>query len=161
LIKISCEVLVSRVPIHKKKPFGNIDLGGSHRMTPQRQVVYEILMSNRDHPTATEVFIRVQERMPSISLATVYNCLDTLAAAGIVKQVNVDREPSRYCGNLAPHAHFHCETCTTVMDIDLKDGEEPSKSVKLPRGAKIQKVEVEVRGQCPECVRKEKQKNNL
>ena len=94
-------------------------------MTPQRQVVYEILMSSRDHPTATEVFIRVQERMPSISLATVYNCLDTLAVAGIVKQVNVDREPSRYCGNLAPHAHFHCETCTTVMDIDLKDGEEP------------------------------------
>ena len=85
MIKISFGVLLSRVPIHKKKPFGNIDLGGSHRMTPQRQVVYEILMSSRDHPTATEVFIRVQERMPSISLATVYNCLDTLAAAGIVK----------------------------------------------------------------------------
>jgi len=73
----------------------------------------------------------------------------------------VDREPSRYCGNLAPHAHFHCETCTTVMDIDLKDEEEPTKSVRLPRGAKIQKVEVAVRGQCPECVRKEKQKNSL
>jgi|TARA_B100000686_G_C16693275_1_gene918966 Fe2+ or Zn2+ uptake regulation protein len=161
LIKISFEVLVSTVPAHKRKSSKSIDLGGGHRMTPQRRIVYEILMDSRDHPTATEVFMRVQDRMPSISLATVYNCLDTLAAAGIVKQVNVDREPSRYCGNLAPHAHFHCETCTTVMDIDLKDEEEPTKSVRLPRGAKIQKVEVAVRGQCPECVRKEKQKNSL
>ncbi|MFL2479914.1 MAG: Fur family transcriptional regulator [Verrucomicrobiales bacterium] len=147
------------MPVHKKKLSEKIDLGGGHRMTPQRQVVYDVLMSSRDHPTATEVFIRVQEKMSSISLATVYNCLDTLAVAGIVKQVNVDREPSRYCGNLAPHAHFHCETCATVMDIDLKDGVEPSGSVKLPRGAKIQKVEVAVRGQCPECVRTNKRKN--
>jgi Fe2+ or Zn2+ uptake regulation protein len=161
LIKISLAVLVSRVQAHKRKLSDNIDLGEGHRMTPQRQVVYEVLMSSRDHPTATEVFIRVQKKMSSISLATVYNCLETLAVAGIVKQVNVDREPSRYCGNLAPHAHFHCETCATVMDVDLKGGEEPSKLLKLPRGAKIEKVEVEVRGQCPECARKEKQKDNL
>jgi Fur family peroxide stress response transcriptional regulator len=49
------------------------------RLTPQRRHVYEVLMAKRDHPTATEVFIRAQKRMPSISLATVYNCLETRA----------------------------------------------------------------------------------
>ena len=140
------------------KNIQRINLGGGHRMTPQRREVYGVLMEYHDHPPATEVFMRVQERMPAISLATVYNCLDTLAVAGVVKQVNVDREPSRYCGNLLPHAHFHCEHCGTVLDIDLKDGAEPSKAVKLPRGAKVQRFEIAVRGQCPKCARAEKVK---
>ncbi len=130
-----------------------IDLGGGHRMTPQRREVYEVLMEHKDHPTATEVFMRVKERMPTISLATVYNCLDTLASAGVVKQVNVDREPSRYCGNLTPHAHFHCEECGTVLDIDLKEGAEPAKAVKVPRGATVDRFEVAVRGHCPKCAK--------
>ena len=125
-------------------------------MTPQRRFVYEVLMNSIDHPTATEVFIRVKDKMDSISLATVYNCLDALVGVGVVRQVNVDREPSRYCGNLEPHAHFHCETCASVMDVDLKEGTDPSNSIKLPRGAKVEKFELAVRGQCPGCVRLKK-----
>ena len=105
----------------------SIKLGDGHRMTPQRREVYEVLMEHQDHPTATEVFMRVKERMPAISLATVYNCLDTLSGAGCIIQVNVDREPSRYCGNLSPHGHFHCEACGTVLDVQLKEGAEAAR----------------------------------
>ncbi len=138
---------------NNNKIIEQINFGEGHRMTPQRRFVYEVLMGSIDHPTATEVFIRVKDKMDSISLATVYNCLDALVGVGVVRQVNVDREPSRYCGNLEPHAHFHCETCASVMDVDLKEGADPSNSVKLPRGAKVEKFELAVRGQCPECVR--------
>ena len=79
---------------------------------------------------------------------------------GVVRQVNVDREPSRYCGNLEPHAHFHCESCASVEDISLKDGAKPSNSLKLPRGVKVEKFEVVVRGLCPECALSNKLKNN-
>ena len=136
-----------------------IQLGDGHRMTPQRREVYGVLMERRDHPTATEVFIRAKQRMPTISLATVYNCLDTLVGAGVVKQVNVDREPSRYCGNLSPHAHFHCEDCGAVLDLDLKDDVEPSDLVKVSRGASVEKVEVVVRGTCPTCGKKARAKS--
>ncbi|HCR30287.1 MAG TPA: transcriptional repressor, partial [Opitutae bacterium] len=47
------------------------------RSTRQREVVYDAILSKRDHPTADEIFARVKSAMPSISLATVYNCLDT------------------------------------------------------------------------------------
>ncbi|MCP4849035.1 MAG: transcriptional repressor [Verrucomicrobiaceae bacterium] len=133
-----------------------MNLGDGHRMTPQRREVYEVLMENQDHPTATEVFMRVKERMPAISLATVYNCLDTLSGAGFIIQVNVDREPSRYCGNLSPHGHFHCEDCGTILDVRLKEGVQASGTVTLPRGAVAERFEVAVRGHCPECVRKRK-----
>ena len=58
------------------------------RFTDQRRAVYDALMNRRDHPTAVEVFMRVKGKVPSISLATVYNCLETLTGCGLVKTVN-------------------------------------------------------------------------
>jgi Fur family peroxide stress response transcriptional regulator len=103
------------------------------RFTEQRRAVYDALMGKRDHPTAVEVFIRVKGRMPSISLATVYNCLETLTDCGLVKAVNHDREPSRYCPNLAEHAHLFCDGCHGVLDVPLRSHE------------------VSFRGLCPKC----------
>jgi Fe2+ or Zn2+ uptake regulation protein len=124
-------------------------LGGG-RLTHRRQEVYEVLLEQRDHPTATEVFLRVKDRVPSISLATVYNCLETLTDAGLVKQVNLDRAPSRYCPNLDEHGHFHCSQCGGITDIDFKDGTHQS-HLRLPRGSVVNHVEVAIKGLCPEC----------
>lgn len=90
-----------------------------HRSTPQREVVYKVITEKRDHPTADEIFARVKAHMPTISLATVYNCLETLVSCGLVKQVNLERAPTRYCPNLHEHAHFHDDTTGEVHDIDL------------------------------------------
>ena len=76
------------------------------RMTRQRQEVYRTLMQERNHPTANDVFMRVKDRLPNISLATVYNCLETLARSGLVKQVNLDRGAARFCANRRTHGHF-------------------------------------------------------
>src|ERR1700761_8661057 len=89
------------------------------RSTPQREVVYQSLLAKRDHPTADEVFARVKSDMPNISLATVYNCLETLVNCHLVRQVNFERGPTRYCPNLRPHAHFHDEKTGATHDIDL------------------------------------------
>lgn len=89
------------------------------RPTPQREVVYQVILSKRDHPTAEEVFDRVKSRMPTISLATVYNCLDALVQSGLIKQVNYVRKPTRYCPNLHEHAHFHDLATGEIHDIEL------------------------------------------
>jgi len=125
-------------------------------MTKQRKLVYDVLMDERDHPTATEVYIRSKERMSSISLATVYNCLETLSAAGLVKQVNVGRDASRYCPNLAPHAHFICGKCEEVYDIGLKNDAEMESVWALPEGTRIDHLEVAMKGLCAKCNAKQK-----
>ncbi len=135
-----------------------LKLTGDLRMTKQRREVYDVLMSKRDHPTATEVFMRAKEHMPSISLATVYNCLETLVQCGLVKQVNVDREPSRYCGNMTDHGHFHCDECGAVTDLDLRREAEPKEYLKLPRGSVVEKFEMAARGLCPDCAKAAKAK---
>ncbi|NBX60826.1 MAG: transcriptional repressor, partial [Opitutaceae bacterium] len=80
------------------------------RPTAQREVVFKVILEKRDHPTADEIFARVKSQMPTISLATVYNCLETLVQCQLIRQVNLERAPTRYCPNLHQHAHFHDET---------------------------------------------------
>ena len=127
------------------------DFGGL-RMTKQRQVVYDVLTDlGPSHPTASEVFVSAKERMPSISLATVYNCLETLTGAGAIKQVNIDREASRFCPNLQPHAHFYCTGCDSVFDIGLASGVDPSSVWALPNGCRVEEMHVAMRGICGTC----------
>jgi Fur family peroxide stress response transcriptional regulator len=119
------------------------------RFTPQRQHVYDVLLSERDHPTAEEVFIRAKRRMPEISMATVYNCLDALVQSGVARQVTVDRGATRFCPNMQEHGHFYCDACESVFDINLPD-KEPAK-IALPRGFKAARYEIAVHGLCAEC----------
>ena len=91
------------------------------RPTRQRTAVYECILTKRDHPTADDILSRVRHTLPTISFATVYNCLETLVSCGLVRQVNFDRSPSRYCPNLSPHAHFKCEKTGEIFDLKLND----------------------------------------
>ena len=116
------------------------------RTTPQREVVYNVLRKKRDHPTADEVFARVKSELPSISLATVYNCLDTLVACDLVRAVNFERSPTRYCPNLRPHAHFHDEKTGQTHDIDLSPAIVEKVRAILPRGYAASSVEIIFRG---------------
>lgn len=119
------------------------------RMTKQRRGVYSILLHKRDHPTANEVFRRVQEDIPTISLATVYNCLDALVNHGLITRVNFDREPSRFCVNRSSHVHFKDEKTGTIHDISFKDGCQITDLLDLPNGIEASELEVTIRGSLP------------
>jgi Fur family peroxide stress response transcriptional regulator len=121
------------------------------RFTAQRREVYDALLMKRDHPTAVDVFMRVQKKLPGISLATVYNCLETLTECGLARAVNHDRQPSRYCANLEPHAHFFCEQCGAVQDVPTGEAVPATTGWQLPAGAVVTHQEVAFRGQCAEC----------
>jgi Fe2+ or Zn2+ uptake regulation protein len=128
---------------------------GGLRMTPQRRQVFDVLLDEQNHPTATEVFLRAKERMPSISLATVYNCLENLVECGLVRQVHIDREPTRYCPNLSDHGHFVCTECGGVTDVDLDKKSLGKKAFwRLPAGYSVTSVEVNLRGICARCCSK-------
>jgi Fur family transcriptional regulator, peroxide stress response regulator len=128
--------------------------GNGLRMTRQRQVVYEVVMAERSHPTAEEVHRQVRLKMPSVSLATVYNCLDTLVDCGLIRQVNRDRDSSRYCGNLKRHGHFHCSTCGSIHDIDLTENVLTQLAPTPASGFRVQQFEIIFRGLCPVCQKK-------
>ncbi|MBV8641925.1 MAG: transcriptional repressor [Verrucomicrobia bacterium] len=117
------------------------------RLTRQREEVFGLLLQRRDHPTATQVFLRAKKHMPSISLATIYNCLEALVDSGLVKQVNLDRAPTRYCANLLEHSHFYCESCGTISDVETPF----NGTWNLPPGFIVAQAEVSLKGRCAKC----------
>jgi Fur family peroxide stress response transcriptional regulator len=120
------------------------------RPTAQRRQVYSVLLRKRDHPSAEEVFLRAKEAMPDISMATVYNCLDTLVKCGLVKQVNHDRGATRFCSNMSEHHHFYCDECGGTFDIDT-DPEAGHPDMTLPAGFRMRRFEIAFNGLCPQC----------
>jgi Fur family peroxide stress response transcriptional regulator len=79
-------------------------------------------------------------------MATVYNCLETLVSCGLVKQVNIEREPTRYCPNLAPHAHFHCRDTGRVYDVPVSPDMMHELAEVLPDEYRADSVELVFRG---------------
>jgi Fur family peroxide stress response transcriptional regulator len=116
------------------------------RPTPQREVVFKVITEKRDHPTADEIFARVKSQMPTISLATVYNCLETLVQCGLVRQVNLERGATRYCPNLHEHAHFHDNATGKVHDIELPSELLAQLRAVLPDGFAASSIELTFRG---------------
>ena len=104
------------------------------RSTKQRLCVYDIILEKRDHPTADDIFIRVRKKLPKISFATVYNCLETFVKYGLVKKINLDRSSSRYCPNLSPHAHFKCSDTGQIIDLPITGDTLISLESILPKG---------------------------
>jgi len=134
-------------PSSKSAAPGLVEDASGLRMTRQRQEVYRVLLAQRDHPTANDVFMRVKAGLPHISLATVYNCLEVLVEHRLVQQVNFEREPSRYCPNLEEHGHFHDQHTGVIHDVKFKPGIQLADVLELPSGAVIENVEIHLRGQ--------------
>jgi Fur family peroxide stress response transcriptional regulator len=129
---------------------------GGFRFTPHREHVYAVLLQERDHPRAEEVFIRAKREMPDISMATVYNCLDALVHCGLVRQVTLGRGAARFCPNMREHGHFYCDTCERVFDIDLPS----ATGVALPKGFSAGRYDIAIYGRCPACAGAAKQVAN-
>ncbi len=116
------------------------------RATKQREQVFSVLLDKRDHPTAEEIYARARREMPSISLATVYNCLETLTESGLIRAVNFEREPTRYCPNLTQHAHFYCKATGEVIDIELNDNILSELKAALPQGYRAEHIDIAFNG---------------
>lgn len=121
------------------------------RLTHQRIEVFREVAQSGDHPDAETVFRGVRERMPTISLDTVYRTLWLLNDLGLITTLGPSRERARFDANLARHHHFVCVNCGLTRDFYSEELE----NLKLPRSAKaigqIETTIVEVRGICREC----------
>ena len=119
------------------------------RSTRQRELIYGILMERRNHPTAEEVHAQAKERMPGISLATVYNGLDALVTCDLVKQVHFERTSTRFCPNLQEHAHFQCEQTGEVFDVPLDEKANQYLQDILPEGYSARSISLSYLGKSP------------
>ena len=88
------------------------------RITSHRLAMLELLADSVGHPSAAQIHATLQERFPTISLATVYKTLAVLKEEGEVLELNLPVE-ARYDGNKPfPHPHLICTNCGKIIDGD-------------------------------------------
>lgn len=121
------------------------------RMTQSRKAILAALSGTKGHPTADEVYLMVRERLPRVSLATVYRNLDLLAREGLIRTLAEAGELRRYDGMVDEHHHIRCSVCGRVDDIELAEPEEIRRSLVDGRGYDVQGYTLCFVGVCARC----------
>lgn len=113
--------------------------------TWQRRAIVDELVGDETHPTAQELYERLKVAHPTISFATVYNTLGTLASVGCLQTVSLGGA-TRFDPNVSAHHHAVCEQCDSVLDVPVARRDH----VEIP-GFEIRVVEKIFRGICAAC----------
>ena len=133
------------------------ELAAKHGLpvTHQRQVVFEAVIASHGHYSPEDIYVAVRRRIPSISLATVYNNLRLFIECGLLREVSPHAPTLRVDGNLKPHHHLVCSRCKSVHDIESEFIDFKRLSPHVPKGFDLTHAVVEVFGLCQECSAKE------
>jgi Fur family transcriptional regulator, stress-responsive regulator len=125
------------------------------RVTKPRIAVLEVLEEARPghaHLSAATVEDRVRSRMGAISTQGVYDCLDALQAAHLVRRLEPAGQPALYESRVDDnHHHLVCRSCNLVTDIDCVVGESACLTPSSTNGFVIDEAEVTFWGLCPSC----------
>lgn len=121
-----------------------------HRLTNQRAEVFRVLEGTTSHPTADEIFTDVRASIPDISLATVYKALETLVSCGLAQKLRCGTGPARYDRRTDAHAHAHCVSCGTLVDVEDDHRDQLLRSP-LADGFQVLDYRLELIGYCRSC----------
>lgn len=122
-----------------------------HRFTSQRAAVYRVVGRSRSHPTADEIFTEVRERIPDISLATVYKALEAFVSCGLVQKLTTGEGPARYDGRTERHHHVRCVGCGDVSDVEGPEMGEQLQALQADTDFEVLDYRLELLGHCPSC----------
>ena len=123
----------------------------SHKLTPQRDAVFQVILNRDDHPTASEIFEAARQRLPTISYATVYNSLRYLKEAGLVHEISFGDCASRYDRETDRHDHAICNGCGKLVDFDLPQTSQLMQAAARKSHFKPESVHLTLRGLCAGC----------
>lgn len=116
----------------------------------QRESIKNYLHGREDHPTADMIYTSIREEFPNISLGTVYRNLSLLVELGEIQKITTEGA-DRFDARVAPHSHFICRHCGSVLDvmIPLNDPVEDVNS-RWSHG-EIDECRMEFFGTCNQC----------
>ncbi|WP_024791921.1 Fur family transcriptional regulator [Lebetimonas sp. JS138] len=134
------------------KNIKNILDNSTLKTTPQRLAILKEL-ENQGHASIEEIYEKIKEMFPSISLATIYKNITSLKEEGIISEVCLHQKP-KYELSKEDHAHFICKNCGKVIDVPLNKSIINDIEEKFPDTQK----ELYIYGICKECKKEMKKK---
>jgi Fur family ferric uptake transcriptional regulator len=135
--------------------------GASLRVTRPRVAA---LGAVYDHPHAdTHAIIgHVRDELGEVSQQAVYDVLQALTDAGLVRRIQPLGSVARYESRVADnHHHLVCRSCGVIADVDCAVGRAPCLDASDHHGFVIDEAEVIYWGLCPACSPSDRRKGHL
>ncbi len=125
------------------------------RLTAPRLAICRALADNTSHPTAVQLHTQLRDEFPTLSLATVYSTLNTLASLGLVHELgNAGDGQKHYDPFTTPHANLICTRCHQIRDLADRALQTVSQRVAEQSGYQIQGARIVYYGVCPACAKR-------
>jgi Fe2+ or Zn2+ uptake regulation protein len=123
----------------------------SLRMTRQRQVIMEELRATDQHPSADDLHGRVKQKLPRISLGTVYRNLEILTELGEIQTIALAGNLKRFDGIPQNHYHMRCVHCDRLVDAPMEVIDSLERALQEKTEFRILDHQLEFTGICPDC----------
>jgi len=120
------------------------------RVTPQRVVLHRALRELDRHVTAEELLESVADRLPNVSLPTIYATLELLEELGMVRRVQ-RAGTTLFDPRVEPHHHLVCTVCGSMEDLDFELDTKRLERAAAKRGFAHERIEAVVHGRCASC----------
>ena len=130
--------------------------GASLHVTRPRVAV---LAAVHGHPHADthSIIDLVRDDLGQVSQQTVYDGLQTLTDAGLVRRIHPAGSVARYESRVGDnHHHVVCRSCGAIADVDCAVGDAPCLTASDDHGFEIDEAEVVYRGLCPACLEEQR-----
>jgi Fur family ferric uptake transcriptional regulator len=125
------------------------------RVTQPRLAVLRVVAEGderHEHLTAADVASRARRRLGRLSTQAVYDCLEALIGAGLLRRIQPAGSPTRYERRVGDnHHHLVCRRCGQVADVDCTVGAAPCLEPLDSAGFVVDEAEVLFWGICPAC----------
>jgi Fe2+ or Zn2+ uptake regulation protein len=104
------------------------------------------------HADTNAIISRVRDRLDEVSHQAVYDVLQALTTAGLVRRIQPLGSVARYESRVGDnHHHVVCRSCGAVADVDCAVGSRPCLSPSIDHEYEIDEAEVIYWGICPDC----------
>ncbi|MEV6105669.1 Fur family transcriptional regulator [Streptomyces sp. NPDC051940] len=125
--------------------------GAGLRVTSARVAIIDALRAGQHQP-AEAVAALVRERVGAVSSQAVYEALNALTDAGILRRIEPMGSAARYETRVGDnHHHLVCRNCGAVADVDCAVGHAPCLEPANAAGYQVDEADVIYWGLCPRC----------
>lgn len=124
------------------------------KFSKQRELILNYILNSHEHLTADTIYADLKKDNPELSLGTVYRNLTKLTEIGAIKKVSLPNQVDKFDKNLDPHAHFICDECGSITDINIPGMDEFLDKVSDEDGISIRKYDLTLNGTCKKCKNK-------
>lgn len=127
-----------------------------YRVTPPRQLVFEVLGETRGHLTADEIADRIAAHDDDVNLASVYRALALLQDLDLVRSSRLGADQPTTWELAHPDEHFHlvCDACGEVEHHRGTLVDEIARHLEVGHGFTPTTIELVVTGTCGRCRRR-------